>query len=203
MRLAEAARDDTLRAYACLAMGLILVNLGEFGTALENLEKGVALADLHPNPSLCLAYGYDAQVIYRGIAAATLWLAGRPARALHVVTEALALARELAHPQTLMAAHYFAAWVHQKRKEVARVLERSEALLALSSEHGFAMWQAFGIIQRGWALAEQGRPEEGIEQMRQGLAAYRATGAELCRPHCLVLHLEVLVDQGQAEEGLT
>ena len=31
---------------------------------------------------------------------------------------------------------------------------------------------------RGWALAEQGQAEEGIAQMRQGLAAYRATGAE-------------------------
>ncbi len=35
-----------------------------------------------------------------------------------------------------------------------------------------------GTILRGWALAEQGQEEEGIAQMRQGLAAYRATGAE-------------------------
>ena len=32
---------------------------------------------------------------------------------------------------------------------------------------------------RGWALAEQGQGEEGIAQMRQGLAALQATGAEL------------------------
>ena len=32
---------------------------------------------------------------------------------------------------------------------------------------------------QGWALAEQGQGEEGITQMRQGLAGYRATGAEL------------------------
>ena len=33
---------------------------------------------------------------------------------------------------------------------------------------------------RGWALAEQGQVEEGIAQMQQGLAAFRAMGAERC-----------------------
>ena len=39
--------------------------------------------------------------------------------------------------------------------------------------------------------------------MRQGLAAYRATGAELFRPYFLALLAEACKDAGQAEEGLT
>ena len=46
---------------------------------------------------------------------------------------------------------------------------------------GFPLWLALGTILQGWALAEQGQGEEGIAQIRQGLAAYRATGAELTR----------------------
>ena len=38
---------------------------------------------------------------------------------------------------------------------------------------------AFGAILRGWALAHQGQAQEGIEQITQGLRAYRATGAEI------------------------
>ena len=56
---------------------------------------------------------------------------------------------------------------------------------------------------RGWALAEQGQGEEGIAQIRQGLAAYRATGAELDRPHFLALLAEAYGKVGQVEEGLT
>ena len=39
--------------------------------------------------------------------------------------------------------------------------------------------------------------------MRQGLAAYRATGAELGRPYYLALLAEAYGKVGQAEEGLT
>ena len=62
---------------------------------------------------------------------------------------------------------------------------------------------ALGTILRGWALAEQGQGEEGIAQIRQGLAAYRATGAEVVRPYCLALLAEAYGKVGQVEEGLT
>jgi predicted ATPase len=55
---------------------------------------------------------------------------------------------------------------------------------------------------RGWALAERGQKEEGIIQMRQGLTASRATGAELWRPSFLALLAETYGKVGQAEEGL-
>ena len=40
---------------------------------------------------------------------------------------------------------------------------------------------------RGWALVEQKQGEEGITQIRQGLAAIQATGAKIHRPYCLAL----------------
>jgi hypothetical protein len=55
----------------------------------------------------------------------------------------------------------------------------------------------------GWALAEQGQGEEGIAQMRQGLAAYQATGAEWSRMYFLVLLAEAYGKAGQPEEGFT
>jgi predicted ATPase len=55
---------------------------------------------------------------------------------------------------------------------------------------------------RGLAVAAQGQWEEGIVQMRQGLAAYRSTGAEAVRPYYLALLAEVYGQRGQADEGL-
>src|SRR5215510_13708543 len=48
----------------------------------------------------------------------------------------------------------------------------------------------------------QGEGEEGLAQLRQGLAAYQATGAELQRPHFLALLAEAYGRGRQAEEGL-
>jgi predicted ATPase len=62
---------------------------------------------------------------------------------------------------------------------------------------------------RGAALVEEGcssgmlaRVEEGVTQMRQGIAAYRATGVGLDHPHCLVLLARGYQEMGQAEAGL-
>ncbi len=62
---------------------------------------------------------------------------------------------------------------------------------------------AGGTGLRGWALAEQGQGEEGIVQIRQGLSAWQATGAELARPYILALLAEAYGKGGQAEEGLS
>ena len=80
--------------------------------------------------------------------------------------------------------------------------ENAEAAFAVSSEHGLVMYQAMAMIMRGWAIIEQGRPEEAIEQMREGLAALQATNTELVRPHFLALLAEALGNAGQAAEGL-
>ncbi len=75
--------------------------------------------------------------------------------------------------------------------------------LTLTNEHGFPEWSAQGTILRGWALAEQGQGEEGVAQMRQGLAAYQATGSELARAQYLALLAEAYERMGQPEERLS
>src|SRR4029453_19404707 len=72
----------------------------------------------------------------------------------------------------------------------------------MSTEQGFAWWLAHGMMVRGWALAEQGQVKEGIVQMEQGLAAYRAMGAEIFRPQYLALLAEAHGVVGQFGEGL-
>ena len=55
---------------------------------------------------------------------------------------------------------------------------------------------------RGWALAQQGLGDEGIAQMRQGLAAWQAVGLRLGRQCWLYLLGEAYGKAGQVEEGL-
>jgi predicted ATPase len=59
------------------------------------------------------------------------------------------------------------------------------------------------MVLRGWALAHQGRVQEGIEQIKHGLRAHRATGAEQARSYYLALLAEAHGMQGEAHAGLT
>jgi len=92
---------------------------------------------------------------------------------------------------------------HQFRREGRATQEHAEAVISLALEQGFPHWRAHGAILCGWALAQQGQVQEGIEQITQGLRAYRATGAELLRSYFLGLLAEAHGTMGEPEAGLT
>ncbi len=112
------------------------------------------------------------------------------------------LAQELSHSYSLSFALQFTAALHQSRREWRLTQERAEAAIALSAEQGFALALSQAAILRGWALVEQGQGEEGIAQIRQGMDAWRETGAELQRSYFLALLVEAYGKVGQVEEGL-
>jgi predicted ATPase len=114
----------------------------------------------------------------------------------------LASAQEPLHPYTLAHALNLVAVVHHLCRKELMAEERAEAGRRLSEEHGFAMELGRGTILQGWALVIQGRGEEGLVQMRQGLTAYRATGAEVWRPFYLALLTEAYGKAGQMVERL-
>jgi predicted ATPase len=185
-----------------MALGPPLLFLGEISSAREHAERGIVLYDLQQHRSHAFLYQLDPGVVCLSIAAWALWVLGYPDQALKRIHAALTLAQELSHPFSLAYAFVVAAVLRQLRREGPAAKERGEAMMALSSEQGFPHWLAWGTIVRGWALAEQGQGEEGIAQIRQGLTNYRATGAELFRPHHLTLLAEAYERVGQAVEGL-
>jgi predicted ATPase len=132
-----------------------------------------------------------------------LWHLGYLDQALKRIYEALSLAQERDHPFSLAFALFLDSTLHQRRRDVQVTQEKARMLITLSQEQGFPTFVTWGGKLRGWALAGQGQVEEGITQMRQGMAAWRDTGAEMWRAHWLALLAEVYGKVGQAEEGLT
>jgi class 3 adenylate cyclase/predicted ATPase len=203
LALAQRVQDTALLVKAHFALGTTLCLLGEFIPAREHLDQGIVLYDPRQHRSLALLDGQDPKVTSCCVAGMNLWHLGYPDQALQRSHEALALAHELSHPFSRVYALRFAAWLHQYRREAHVAQERTEAGITLATEHGFARELAWATIVRGWAVAAQGQEEEGIAQMHQGLAAYRATGSELARTVFLALLAEVYDKIGQSEEGLT
>jgi class 3 adenylate cyclase/predicted ATPase len=202
LRLAQCADDPALSVIAHYALGQTWFFLGALPAARQHLDEGSARYTPDQRRALVFRMGQDPGVGCRGFAARTLWLLGYPEQALARLHEALALAQELSHPYSLAFVRAFAAFVSQLRRDVPAVHEQAEAAVALSTEQGFPLWIGLGTILRGWALAMQGQGEEGMAQLRQGIAAWRATGAAQHVPyHCTML-ADVSAHLGHVEDGL-
>jgi predicted ATPase len=85
------------------------------------------------------------------------------------------------------------------RGDARAAREAAERLIALSTEHGFTFWLAQAEIGRGAAMAALGRNEEGITQMREGLAALRALTP---RPQYLCLLAKACIETGRLDDGI-
>jgi class 3 adenylate cyclase/predicted ATPase len=202
LRLAQQAHDPALAVIAHYALGLTWFYLGALPAARLHLEAGIACYTPDQRHALVFRMGQDPGVACRVHAARTLWVLGYPDQALAHIHEALALAQRLSHPFSLVFARCLAAFIYQFRRDVPAVHQHAEAAVALATEQGLPLWAAQGKSPRGWALAMQGQGEEGIAQVRQGLAAYRATEAALTVPYFCTVLADVAAHVGHTEDGL-
>jgi tetratricopeptide (TPR) repeat protein len=77
-----------------------------------------------------------------------------------------------------------------------------EELTKISNEKGFIYWQAHAVFYQGEKTILDGKIEEGIAQMQQGLAMIKATGMQTCFTRLLARMAEACLKTGQIEEGL-
>ena len=202
LRLAERQSNAGLVTRGQVAMEVTLMHQGEFAAAMEHFEKGLLLYDPEQDLADSVRYTQNPAVGLRCHAGWTLWFLGQPDQALERIHEALSVARDLSEPHGVAHTLYFVSIVHLLRREARLAQELAKASMNVSSEHGLLLYQASATIVLGWALSEQGMEEEGIEQMRQGIAAHEATGTEMARPLFLSLLGEALGKTHQTEEGL-
>src|SRR5262249_50123118 len=169
-------------------------------------ENSVALYAPQQRRAQTFIYGEDPAVTVLLFYSQSLFLLGYPDRALQKIREALTLARELAHANSMALAPFVAAIVHCYRREPEAARGHAEAGIALATEQGMPMGLAFGTLARGraqvWQGGGEGEGEEGIVQIRQGLAALRASGMEEMQTYSLARLAEAYGKGGQVEEGL-
>jgi predicted ATPase len=202
LAIADRADDAGLRLLAHRVLGQVAFFTGRFAAARSHLEQAIALYDPGQHQALVYQYAQDPGVAVRSYAALALWALGLPDQALQQSDQALRDARELAHPYTVAFALGGAMWLHQYRREPEEIQKQVDELIALGAEHGFAYLHARGTVLRGWMLAELGQADEGIVQIRQGIAELQARGTAIWLPYWLTLLAEAHGRAGQTREGL-
>jgi len=203
LQLGAATNDDGLLLQGNMEVGWSHFFLGELEQAREHLERVLALYDPERHSSHAFTYGDDPATSARSNLAQVLWLLGHVDQSLRYSEENLAILRSVInHPYSVAFGIDLAAVVRQYRSDAPATRALVDEALALSEAHGLAFIGAMASILKGWALAQEGDLAEGIAQMRHGLAAQLATGAELARPYWLCLIAEACLESGAALEGL-
>jgi DNA-binding NtrC family response regulator/predicted ATPase len=204
LHLAQSLDDPSSATVVRIGVGVVAYHMGDFRSALGHFEPMLSDAETSRGPAVGREplTRHPLMVNCLSHAAWSLWFSGAIDQSLARSQEALALARELGQPFPLTNARYWAAQLSQYRRERSRTRELAEAVIATSAEEGFAQQKAQGVFLRGWALAEPGGEGTGWAQMREGFAAWEATGAGVLRPYYLALLAEVAAQADDVDEGV-
>ncbi len=194
--LAEPAKATAMVAGAHYVLGTISSFLGELEAAREHLELAVAL--FGPGPFRNFGEARYA-ALANGALTRTLLLLGYPEAALRKSREFLDAMRRLSYPGSLAGALLRDALNHLLLRDSRTSLERAEELLLIATEHGMTFLAASAAFNRGWALADEGRGQEGLAEMSRALPALEGFAATTS----LYAHLaDSYCKNGHTEEGL-
>jgi predicted ATPase len=195
---AKSSEDPLLLAISHWYLGFILFGLGDFKSARIQLEQVITFYEPQEHHQSFVALrGKDVGVGALAYDACCLWCLGYPDQALKRSQEALTLARKLNHPFSLADVHCFAGCLfNEMRRDGVSLKQNAEELMRLTAEK-VPGWQQTGRCYRGESLTMMGQVQEGIIQIREGLAEKHSMDAL-----CYFSGSQGILAEAQAKEGL-
>jgi predicted ATPase len=184
------------------ALGGAFYFLGELPLARTHLEQALSCVDLHQGYPDEFHHVQAFVEFVPAYLAFTLWLLGYADQARQRMSEAQTLAQQAGDFYGITAVSMWAMELQFLLRERQAVHTHSEQLIELATTQGFPQWLALGKLFEGWALTGQGQGEQGILQLRQGLAAFQTNGARLALPHFFSLLIDAHRMRRQWGEGL-
>jgi tetratricopeptide (TPR) repeat protein len=197
--IADHERDPHMQLEARGALANALWMMGDVAGARDHAERGLALFEHRPRELAGKEHMLAACQLYSCFCTAAM---GYPDKALRLAFEFLAAARERGQLLPLAFALNIVATMMVWRGEGEQAVKYSDALLAVSVEHGFTNWVSFGQIDHGHALALAGRGKEGVVEIIKALDTFKATGAAIPGWAFASLAFSCLA-AAQPEEGMT
>jgi DNA-binding winged helix-turn-helix (wHTH) protein/predicted ATPase/class 3 adenylate cyclase len=203
LRLSRQREDSAGLVLGHISSGRNLMHAGRFATSRSHLEEVLTLYDPNSHHPLVRQTGTHPRIVALAHLGIVLFCLGFPDQALEWSSVAAADARAQAHPPSWASNLAIGTRLLVLVGNNAVVDERADQLIAVTTEQGFPQWRAQGMIYHGWVKVRNGDVTEGMALLRSGLAAHRATEAELWMPHFLALLAEACEIAGEIEEGLT
>ena len=203
LQLASELGDDGLLLQAYRPHGLCLFAMGELASAQHYLERAIALYQPHVHSSQRFEYISDPLVLGRCNLGWALCFLGERANAVDQTNRAIAFAEQLDHKHSLAFALSLAASTRQALRDLETTQSLAERTLLVSQTYGYPYWLAWAQILLGWVHGQSGLLTHAVQEMRDGLYAYRDTGARMMLPYFLVLLAETEMQRREPETALS
>ena len=200
--LALAQDDPILLVTGHLMAGASLGHMGRLRAAQSHLEQAREAYSPQQHGEYTFLAGFDLGVFTLAHLAHTKGYLGYPDQALQLAQEGVELAQSLAHPFSQVVALSYLSILHQLLGDWRAVQATAASALRLCIEHDYPYYLAWNNFMQGWALTQQERVEQGVEQMEQSLADFQAVQAGLRRPYYLGLLAEAYGKVGRIKDGL-
>ncbi len=202
MVFGERLDDPGILMEALFLKALTRLYRGDFAGARDCCERAIAEFDDRERTAFWAGLvGEDAGVTHRCYLALALWHLGLPGKALQLNDEMLELARAINHPFSLEYALHHTAWLYQHCRLGIPMQAAGDEQIRIATEQGFLFWHASGTLYVAGGLLLQGRLEQGLRLLQEGLEAYRATGAELALPYYLSILTDGCTQTGRFAEA--
>jgi serine/threonine protein kinase/predicted ATPase len=183
LALAKRLNDPGMMMEALFMPGATMFYRGDFAGARACYESAVAAFDDRERTKFWTAHtGHDAGVTHRCYLELALWHLGFPDQALKIDREMRELARTIGHAFSSGHAVDFTAYLHNYCRLGAEVRVAAEEEIAIGADQGFQLWSALGTLHKAAGMLLEGRTEDALPILLKGIAAFRATGAEVRIP---------------------
>ncbi|WNG41150.1 protein kinase [Archangium violaceum] len=185
-------------------MATDLFTWGEMSKSLRHVELALESSDfeLEQHRTLSVRQWVNPRVAALAYGTLPLSATGQDERAEHFTRQALELAGRIGHAHTTALALTYCAIGSQLRWDARTTLGLVDQCIPLSREHRFLLWYLWPSALRAWALAELGRPQEGLVVMREVLEQWTRSGLLAGMHHNLGMLAHIHLRLGQAQEGL-
>jgi tetratricopeptide (TPR) repeat protein len=202
LRLATGSGLPRLQIMARHAVGYSHFYRGEFAASREHAEQGLALFDIETERAIVLDSQFSSSAALRIMLGCSLWMLGYPDRAPDLVQAGVDLTRELKHRPSEAFALAASLLFHHYARDPQRAHETADQLLELARAESFEIWSPFALIFRGWSRVEDGLYDEGIAELRQGIAMWQGTGSFLNQTIAHAMLGYCLNKAGRTEEAV-
>jgi class 3 adenylate cyclase/tetratricopeptide (TPR) repeat protein len=199
-----------LEVMARHAVGYSHFYRGDFADARAEAEAGLALQlagpdgtfNLDAEREIVLTFQFSSSAALRMMRGCSLWMLGYPDQAPAVVESAIALTRELKHYPSEAYALGTSLLLHHYRLDVERAAATATRLLTLARQESFELWTPWGLMFRGWILAEHGQAVQGVDEINRNLRRWQNTGTILNQTIIVSMLARSLLRAGRADHAL-
>jgi class 3 adenylate cyclase/predicted ATPase len=195
----KGGRFAQMMGHRVTASSLLLT--GAIADARSHFNRAIALYDPAEHRSLATRFGQDARVSSLSFRSWNLWFLGYPDAALADVDRALADAREIGVPTTLMFALFHVTLTHLHCGNYAMATALNDELAALSDEKGSLHWQSSAQKNLGCILALSGDALGASQALVSVISAADAAGYKLNLPFNWSCLARVHLGLGQSDDA--